>query len=75
MNGGLLRHAKQHAAKTGRSLTALIEDAVRAALAPARPPSKRRRVVLPTFPGDGVQSGVDLHDGAALAEIIDAARS
>lgn len=71
----LLRDAKARAAATGRTLNALIEDAVRAALArrgPARPQSPA--VSLPTFRGNGLQPGVDLDDSAALLDLMDGHR-
>ncbi|MYB41977.1 MAG: ribbon-helix-helix protein, CopG family [Chloroflexi bacterium] len=67
----LLRQAKEHAARSGRTLTALIEDALRRTLAeakrrPAHPPPN-----LPTFRGDGLQPGVDLDDSAALLDLLE----
>lgn len=66
----LLRDAKTRAAQTGRTLTAVIEDALRAALA-RRPADGDRSVSLPTFKGTGLQAGVDLSDGAALLDLMD----
>jgi hypothetical protein len=67
----LLREAKRHAARTGRTLTAVIEDALRDLLARSRQGSPRERVQLPTFPGQGVRPGVDLDDSAALLDLMD----
>ena len=66
----LLARAKRAAVERGTTLTALIEDALRRALAPA---STRRLpgVSLPTFRGDGLQPGVDLDDTASLLELMD----
>jgi len=71
MNAQLLADAKQAAARTGRSLTALIEDAVRAAL--ARQPAGRRRgrVRLTTVRGRGPRPGVDLDRTAVLLDVLD----
>jgi hypothetical protein len=67
----LLADAKQLAARTGRTLTAVIEDALRLSLRQHRPRS-RRRVVLPTFKGgNGLQPGVDLDDSAALLDLME----
>jgi Ribbon-helix-helix protein, copG family len=67
----LLRDAKEHAARTGRTLTAVIEDALRLALRRTAPP-RRRRVELPTFKGgNGLQPGVDLDDSAALLDLME----
>lgn len=70
MDPALLRRAKTHAARTGITLTRLIEDAVRQLL-DRRPSRGREPVVLPTFEGRGLQPGVDLDDSAALADLMD----
>lgn len=70
----LLAQAKQVAARTGRTLTAVIEDALRAALANAKRSRKRPPPDLPTFRGDGLQPGVDLDDTAALLNLMDETR-
>lgn len=67
----LLRRAKESAARTGRSLGAVIDDALRAALV-ERAPGPAERVVLPTDGGSGLQPGVDLEDKEALAALLDA---
>lgn len=67
----LLREAKQFAARTGRTLTAVIEDALRAALNRSQKPPKGARAKLPTFRGKGLLPGVDLDDSAALLAIMD----
>jgi len=64
----LLRQAKAHAARTGRTLTGLIADAVREALARGRARPRRGPVKLTTYRGRGLCPGVDLDDGAALLE-------
>jgi len=71
LDDALLRHAKAHAARTGRTLTALIEDALRAALAPRAEPGRNEGITLPTFNGTGVQPGVDLDNTAALVDLMD----
>lgn len=68
----LLSEAKQLAARTNRTLTAVIEDALRQALSAPRESGRRSPVKLPTFRGDGVRPGVDLDDGAALLDIMEA---
>ncbi len=67
----LLARAKEHAARTSRTLTAVIEDALRRALADASRSPDRPVPVFPTFRGDGLQPGVDLDDSAALLERMD----
>jgi hypothetical protein len=56
----LLVEAKKRAAETGRTLNAVIEDAVRASLARPEKPRKRGRLRLPIFAGRGLQPGIDL---------------
>lgn len=70
----LLRAAKRRAAETGRTLTALIEDALRQALARPASAGPPARVELPVARGNGVlQPGVDLDDSAALLELMETA--
>jgi hypothetical protein len=71
LDDDLLSAAKQHAAKTGRTLTSLFEDALRAFLAVEQRPSTRRRTRLPTFDGGGLQSGVDLDNTADLLDLME----
>jgi hypothetical protein len=67
----LLAEAKQLAARTGRTLTAVIEDALRLSLRQTSS-RRRRRVELPTFKGgNGLQPGVDLDDSAALLDLME----
>ena len=70
----LLREAKQLAARSGRTLTAVIEDALRELLARSKKPRKRSRVELPTFRGNGPLPGVDLDDGASLLDVMEKSR-
>ena len=67
----LLRAAKQRAAQTGRTLKAVIEDALREALARRDTPAPQSRVRLKTFKGKGVQPGVDLDDTASLLDLME----
>lgn len=62
--------AKRAAIERGTTLTAVIEDALRRALAPA-PGGRAEPVALPTFRGDGLQPGVDLDDTASLLDLLD----
>lgn len=70
---GLLEEAKRHAFETGRTLTALIEDALREALGRRRSKTTRRPVRLTTFRGGGLQRGVDLDDSASLRDHMNGA--
>ena len=77
LDDGLLAAAKERAAKTGRTLTSLFEDALRAFLARESQPAGRGPVKLPTFNGGGVRPGVDLDNSADLIDVMegrDAAR-
>lgn len=67
----LLAEAKRHALESGRTLTAVIEDALRQSLAQRRQTEGRSRVRLTTFAGHGLQPGVDLNDSAGLRELMD----
>jgi hypothetical protein len=66
----LLAEAKALAARTGRTLTRVIEDALRHSLA-QRSDSVDRQVRLPTFGGRGVRPGVDLDDSAGLLDVME----
>jgi hypothetical protein len=67
----LLAEAKMHAAETGRTLTAVLEDALRASLARRSTRAKRKPVRLKTVKGNGVRPGVDLDDSAALLDLME----
>ena len=68
----LLREAKKRAAERGTTLTAVIEDSLRQALARREPSNRRRKFRFPTFNGGGgVQPGVDLDNSAALLDIME----
>lgn len=72
MDDGLLRQAKTYAARTGTTLTRVIEDAVRQLLARSKQHRLREPVRLPTFDGEGLQPGVDLDDTASLIDLMGA---
>jgi hypothetical protein len=72
LDDDLLRDAKQLAAKTGRSLTALIEDALREQIIRHRERRTRKKVELPVFRnGRGLQPGIELDDSASLWDLAD----
>ena len=73
LNPRLLAEAKKLAAETNRSLTKLIEDSLREAVARRRRPS-RRAVSLTIVGGRGVNPGIDLDDSAALLSAMDGPR-
>jgi hypothetical protein len=74
----LLRRAKHRALETSRTLNAVIEDALRAALAR---PAKPGRVTEASFDlpvsgvgGAGPRPGVDLDNSAGLRDLLDETR-
>lgn len=70
LDDDLLRAAKRRAAESNRTLTAVIEDALRIVLA-SREAAPGARPELPTFKGTGLQAGVDIDDSAALLELME----
>jgi hypothetical protein len=74
LDESLMKDAKKAAAESGRTLTAVIEDALRESLSRRRGGGPRRRVRLPTFAGRGVLPGVDLDDTAALLDRMETPR-
>ena len=72
LNEQLLAEAKLLAYRSGQTLTAVIEDALRERL--ARRPGARRDpnpFRLHTFTGRGLQPSVDLDNSAALRDLMD----
>lgn len=67
----LYRAVKQRAAATGRSISEVLEDAVRAGLAPRLTQTPEALPPLPTFGGSGVVQGIDLTSNAALRDAMD----
>jgi hypothetical protein len=74
LDENLLRQAKRFAAETGRSLTAVIEDALREALARRKRAPPLPEVNLTTAPGL-LRPGVNLDDSAGLLELMESDRS
>ncbi len=72
----LLREAKAVAAQERRTLTAVIDDALRQFLTRrSAPRGKRERVALIVLGGEGgLRPGVDLDDTAALLDLMDAGK-
>ena len=71
LNEHLLIQTKEFAARQQRTVTAVIEDALRAHLAAAnQPETKRRRVKLPVSKqAGGLRPGVDLDNRAQLWDL------
>jgi hypothetical protein len=66
----LLAQAKRRAAETGKTLTAVLEDALRESLARRNAHAKAKPVRLKTVKGSGVRAGVDLDDSASLLDLM-----
>jgi len=70
LDDALLAEAKQVAARTGRTLTAVVEDALRQSLH-RRHQTTRQAIDLPVFGEGGTQPGVVLDDSAALLDLME----
>ena len=67
----LLREAKREASRSGTTLTAIIEEALRERLARMTSTAEpRARVRLKTVGGQGLCVGVDLDDSATLLDLM-----
>lgn len=72
LDDALLLRAKKLAAETGRSLTAVIEDALREVIGRrniAR--TQTDHFILPTFGGRGLRPGIDLDNSAELLDLME----
>lgn len=67
----LLAKAKAQAARSGRTLAAVVEDALRSSLARRDADLRPRSVKLPSFAGGPPRAGVDLDDSSALLDLMD----
>ena len=70
IDDSLLAEAKLQAAQSGRTLNAVVEDALREAFA-RRGAERPERVELPVFRGSRLMPGTDLDDSAGLLEIME----
>ncbi len=67
----LLAAAKRLAAASNRTLTAVIEDALRETLMRQAHAPDIRPVTLPVSGGEGVLPGIDLGDWATIKDVLD----
>jgi hypothetical protein len=67
----LLREARQIAERSGRSLTSVIEDALRESFARQRGYGHSERIRLVTFKGNGLLSNIDLDHSADLLDTLE----
>lgn len=71
LNDDLLAEVKLLAARSDKTMTSVIEDALREMLARQHLMSERTPVKITTVSGRGLQPGVDLDDSAALLSIME----
>lgn len=62
---------RQHAAQERRTITSVIEEALRASLRAHAAADQRPAFSVDVIQGRGLQPGVDLDDNAALADVMD----
>ena len=70
----LLAEYKRVAADTHRTLSYVIQDALRETLVRRREAAARQPVRLPVIGGGGLRPGVDLDDNARLLEVLEGER-
>ncbi|WP_343571856.1 ribbon-helix-helix domain-containing protein [Mycobacterium sp.] len=70
IDDGLYREVKAKAARSGRTVAAVLEDAVRRGLTPPEPRASIRYRVRSTGAG-GLVPGVDISDNGGIAEVLD----
>jgi predicted transcriptional regulator len=71
LDDDLFARAKQEAAASGRTLSQVVEDALRDRLTARPEPEKPFRVKLHTFGSGGVKPGVDISDNAGVRDVMD----
>jgi len=71
LDDSLLQQAKELATRTGRTLTSVIEDALRQMLLTPPETLDTTSGPLPTFRGGGLLPGIDLDDTAALVDAME----
>jgi hypothetical protein len=72
LSDDILIEAKSIAVRSGRTLTDVIEEAVRESLARRRASGERHSLSRPrSFGEGGLRPGIDLDDSAALLDIMD----
>ncbi len=72
IDDALLKRAKEYGVRSGRSLTRIIEDALRLLLERQDQPRRGRPYRVIPFKGGGrLMPGVDLDDSATLLDLMD----
>lgn len=64
---------RQHASQQRRTITSVIEEAVRASLRAHAAAAHQPALSIDVIQGRGLQPGVDLDDTSALADLMDRA--
>jgi hypothetical protein len=67
----LLAQIKKLAVTSRSTITALIEDALREALARRRRTRRHERVILKTYGKQGLLPGVDIDDTASMLDLME----
>jgi hypothetical protein len=67
----LMADAEKLAAESGRSLSEVVEDALREIVIRSWQKAERPRITLPTSGGSGILPGVDLSDNSAVQDLMD----
>ena len=75
INDQLLIEIKLYAARSGQTLTAVIEDGLRQMIDRQKQSEKRKKVKLLTVQGNGTLPGVDLDDSASLLDFMEEANA
>ncbi|MBH0208339.1 MAG: hypothetical protein A4C66_11215 [Nitrospira sp. HN-bin3] len=70
----LMTQIKKLAASTHSTVTALIEETLREALARRRRTGRRAPMKLPTYGKQGLLPGVDIDDTASLLDVMESSR-
>ena len=71
IDDNLLLQARKQAASFDQSLSALVEDALRAWLVRKQPKEPDTGFTLITYKGKGLQPGIDLDNSGSLFELMD----
>jgi hypothetical protein len=72
LDEALLTEAKKLAVDTNRSLTAVIEDALREVVRRRQiTATQKSKVIFPVFEGQGLRPGIDLDNSSALLDLMD----
>lgn len=71
IDDNLYTDAKVHAARSGRGVGSVIEDALRDYLARASSARHADLTPLPTMRSGGVRPGIDLNDMSSVYEVMD----